>query len=181
MEAKTIFDKIRQDVSDVLNSGEKFLAIPAFLQYLDRMQRDTPEVAEAIKLQHESNLAKSKAVNDFRLAMFDSVISSGKTALTSCILINGGAAVSMLTFVGNLSTKLPNTPIPRGLVCALIFFSIGVLSGGLATAFTYVTQYCYERIWNSAGVTFHIITLVLGFGAYVLFFCGVIGAYHGFI
>ena len=181
MEAKTIFDQIRNDVTDVFNSGEKFLAIPAFLEYLDRMQRNTPEVAEAMKLQHESNLANSKAINDSSLAMFESVISSGKTALTSCILINGGAAVSMLTFIGNFSTKLPKISIPSPLIYAMIFFSVGVLSGGLGTAFTYLTQYCYERVWNSAGVTFHIITLILGFGAYILFLCGVISAYHGFI
>ncbi|MGE0371345.1 MAG: hypothetical protein AB7Q01_05580 [Gammaproteobacteria bacterium] len=56
-------------------------------------------------------------------------------ALKSAILINGGASIALMTFVGNLR------PSERHfIVYGLFVFAMGVLSGGAATFFAYLAQ-----------------------------------------
>lgn len=114
--------------------------------------------------------------------MLRSVVESGKTALTTSILVNGGATVALLAFLGNLISKSPSQLLPMQtlLVASLMSFAAGVLAGAVATGTTYVTNYCYTAAWRPWGIGFHVLTVVLVAGAYVAFLGGVVAAYHAF-
>jgi hypothetical protein len=55
----------------------------------------------------------------------------------SLILINGGAAIGILTFIGN------NHPQPYGVISALTWFAWGALAGVVLFVFAYVAQLHY--------------------------------------
>lgn len=74
---------------------------------------------------------------------FKSVISMAELALRSAILINGAAAVSLMTFVGNAEKNSSNS-----VVYGLFSFAIGVLFGAIATLFGYLSQNEFMRQIN---------------------------------
>ena len=66
--------------------------------------------------------------------MFKSAVSAGENSLKTVILINGGAAIALLTFIGNRSTS--DVDIKK-LLFSMIFFSVGTFLGGLASCLHY--------------------------------------------
>ncbi len=95
--------------------------------------------------------------------------------LKSLLIINGAAAVSMLTFIG--STKLLNGPI----IVGMISFGLGVAFAVLAMLGAYLTQLHYgnaevpshnSSIWRTAGV-FHNVTYAAGLSSLFLFGAGI--------
>lgn len=135
-----------------------------------------------MKLEHESKLARYKADRDTDIEMLKSVFETSKIALTSSILINGGAAAALLALIGNLFGKGGGTSsVPLPLVFGLVAFTLGVLFGGLATAGAYFTQYCYNHKHHRSGVAFHIATILLIIGSYAAFLGGIVSAYRAFV
>ena len=188
------FDRIQAALLDVQKKGQQAVDIEALLQFIASVKAETPTDAETKKLRQEAELATFKANNDRHLAeyrasvdsaneMFKSVIETAKTALTTSILINGGATVALLAFLGNLLAKVGNPPaqMQSNVVAALTTFALGVLLGGLATSFTYATQYCYAKEFERSGATFHILTVFLVLSTYIAFLVGVIICYHAFL
>ncbi|MEN3238982.1 hypothetical protein PUR29_36715 [Methylobacterium ajmalii] len=107
----------------------------------------------------------------------------GAEALKSAVLINGGTAAALLTFVGQKGLA---TQPELGL--SLRTFAIGLLLGAVATGFAYVAQFCYttggyhyiktfthpyikfppaHRRWNIAGIICHCISVILIIASYL--------------
>lgn len=180
----TVSEKIKEitkAVKDVQSSGVDSIAIIPLLEYLARLESETDATQELNKLQHEASLAQFKAENDRYLEMFRSVYETAKTALTTSILVNGGASVALLTFIGNIVKRSGDLSVSCWITASLISFAIGVFSGAVATGTTYVTQYCYSNKFMRSAAGFHIFTLVLVIASYAAFIFGIIYAYHGFI
>lgn len=108
------------------------------------------------------------------LAHFNSVISMAELALKSSILINGGAAISLLTFVGNDSGASKEL-----IVLGLFVFALGVLLGGIATLLAYLTQNNYlnqineKKTPNDDERHKHIAIITCG-ASYACFFSGIV-------
>jgi hypothetical protein len=125
--------------------------------------------AEQPKLEHESNLEAFRAV-----------IQSGQNALRTCLLINGGAAVALLAFLGHLvSNDISGAPM-RAVATAMAAYVTGVLAGGLASGFTYLSQWFHADDWDKTGFALNILSILLGLGSLGLFGWGSWLAYHVF-
>lgn len=183
MDVKEANDEIRAALAQVQSSGRQFVSIPALVQFLSDLEKKVPESSEARKFQHESNMALFKAQHDSNLEMFRTVFDSSKTALTTSILVNGGATVALLALLGNLVGKVPPVIFDgkSALILSLILFAVGVFLGAIATAGTYFTQYCYSVGRKRSATGFHIATVVLVLLSYVMFASGVWAAYCAFI
>lgn len=187
-------DRIRSALAEVKTKGHTTVDIDALLAFITVVESESPAATDTRKLQHEAQLATFKAQNDAHLAkykaerdtaneMFRSVLETAKTALTTSILINGGASVALLTLIGSLLTKAPPsvTVLAAGLMGALVLFALGVLFGGLATGFTYAAQYCYSQRFQRSAVAFHSLTVLMVLATYISFLAGVTVTYHAFL
>jgi hypothetical protein len=82
--------------------------------------------------------------DEYILKRNKAVLTNAETVVRSLILINGGAAISVMTFVGALAAK-PSVPgdqisaIARGLE----WFAGGALAATVTAAFAYLTNYLY--------------------------------------
>jgi hypothetical protein len=104
-------------------------------------------------------------------------VAAGQAALKSAILINGGAAVACLAFLGSLVQR--GTPI-QGFRCVLICFAVGTLLSAMGSGGTYLAQCCVgkdkarsHKWWNRAAVSCVILS-------YVVFLLGCLTAYISF-
>lgn len=74
---------------------------------------------------------------------------SAASALQSAFLANGGGAVALLAFYGQLLTAQSNHPAASGLAGALLAMVIGVALAVAATGLSFVAQYGYLMRRNS--------------------------------
>lgn len=74
---------------------------------------------------------------------FQATVQSGQAALKSAFLINGGAAVALLAFIGNAWTKTQANI--NGLGFPLLLYVFGVLFPAVASGLTYLSQCQYGK------------------------------------
>lgn len=94
-------------------------------------------------------------------------------ALKSIILINGGAAVALLAFMGNIWVKNTAPAVTSLLTKSIACFACGVLTGAFSAATTYLTQWLYSTSWNRFGKVVHIFTYIIIILSFVLFGMGI--------
>jgi hypothetical protein len=181
MSIKLPFATVLAELEKLRAAGQQVVDIASLASFLRAVESHAPVDTEIRKLQHDSALAQYKAERDIAIEMLRSIFETSKTALTTSILVNGGASVALLALIGSLAAGKPATAIPLALIYALVAFATGVLFGAIATGTTYVTQYCYEQHFRRSALGFHVFTVVLVLGTYAAFATGVVAAYHGFI
>lgn len=108
-------------------------------------QQEPDKAAKALKMAHEAALQFSKQDADGNMEMFKSVLASGQAAIKSVMMINGGAAVAILAFMGHLATNAQSKQFVAHFGSALLCFAAGVLLAALATGTTYLAQYTGRR------------------------------------
>jgi hypothetical protein len=96
-------------------------------------------------------------VREHAIKINEAAATSANQALRTALIINGGAAVAMLAFIGGLVSNgkvLVGTQLAT-VAAPLIWFAMGVAFAGLATAFAYFTNYSnvgasysMKRIWE---------------------------------
>jgi hypothetical protein len=73
------------------------------------------------------------------VAASEGALKAGDLVLGNCLLINGGAAIAILAFMGNVLTKDPSTrKLLAEVSSGLNDFAIGVVAAMIAMGLTYV-------------------------------------------
>lgn len=133
------------------------------------------------KAEHESSLAHFRAIIDTKIEEFKSVITAGQSALRSAILINGGAAIALLSFIGHIWNTKPSPPVAKGLACSLLIFVLGVLAGSISTGLTYLSQASFGYEKYRIGIILNIFAIMIIILSYVCFIIGGYSAYNSFL
>jgi hypothetical protein len=123
-------------------------------------RRNTPYEKEAAMV---SEIEVSEKVN--RIKKYETVVSSGQSALKALLTMNGGGTIAFLTFIGHLVDKkdtLPAVSVPL-FVGALQFF----IYGTFATVFAYGTIFltnCLSSVnWDRSSNWMFGFTVLCGF------------------
>lgn len=96
------------------------------------------------------------------------------------MIVNGGAVIALLGFLGAaISKEMPRT-LGLGLTMPLLLFGAGVLLGALGFGARYISQACYSGDRPNWGQGFTVVAVVFGLSAYGIFGCGIYGAYTAF-
>jgi uncharacterized membrane protein YidH (DUF202 family) len=109
---------------------------------------------------------------------FKGLIALSIELLKALLLINGGAAVSILAYLGNLASHASPAVYQRNMKNALLCFSVGVLTAAVTFLVAYLTQlrlYHEERArherqqfptFHSIGITIGTILVIASAGAF---------------
>jgi hypothetical protein len=162
--------------------------LEAFSERLSDIAGETPDDVAA----GEAGIEKYKAdlsvwiagrqhSRAYSLEMLRSIIAVGQTALTISLLINGGAAVALLAFVGGVCSRGANDILLRSLAFALLLYVTGVLAAAVATGATYFSQAGYAGEFGKGsrvvGRVGHALAILGVISAYILFG---FGSWHTF-
>jgi len=144
MSATTLAQSLRDEIAHLKNEqGINAIQSDALLVYLDRVI-DAPEEdvdpvkLEQIRAQLQANVEDRKAQQSSALEMFRSVITAGQNAIKTSLLMNGGATIALLAFLGKLTTENPDKLSVFS--TSLMIFTFGVFVTGLVSGFTYLSQ-----------------------------------------
>ncbi|MFM0405289.1 hypothetical protein [Paraburkholderia dipogonis] len=198
MKASEALKQVLDAVVEAEKGGAKDLSIENLKVYLghiaavveqDEHQATTAASEEQVNRQFEVWKAQLSADSAMNVELFKATTEAGQTAVRSAIVINGGAAATMLAFAGNAITKgqiVPGAPLLTAIGTALLWFMLGVGAAGVASGFRYLSQFAYSE-WrrHPAGRRFgtatNVISICLGVGSFAMFFVGGIAAYHAVV
>jgi hypothetical protein len=187
MSAKQFAAQMKAMIEEIKAKGTAAIYCDNLIAYLAEVQ-NTPEAEpspiqiERYKADLQNWIETNKNNHEGRLEMFRSVITSGQAAIKSSFLLNGGAAVAMLAFIGHLA-QFKSEKVPTFAAC-LMPFAYGVLAIAVTSGFTYLSQWFYTspRPWaRKIGFTFNILCILLGFSSYGFFLWGIYDTYRSFI
>lgn len=114
-------------------------------------------------------------------SMEDHLIEISQYAFKTIIMINGGATIAVLAFIGNVWAKDNSNQLIPSLANSMAVFAIAVLCGTLGTGVIYLCNMHYAKNLNFVGGMFRGVAIVLAIVSYVLFGCGIYYAYQAFI
>lgn len=176
-------DKIIDDIEQTKNDGYKNLDIEKMLMYLENLKQenvyDHDVQMELLKSSNTSQIEIAKMNHAASLEAFRSVITVGANAARAFMIINGGAAIALLAFLGNVWNKDSSPDVLSSILGSLLIFCIGVLCSGVCSGFTYLAQYCYatselgsDSKWKMGGDINNIIAILSGVSSLILFGVG---------
>jgi hypothetical protein len=135
---------------------------------------------EKWKTQSLHNLETWKTEMHHSAVVYQEVNMQGQADMKAALLINGGASVAMLAFIGTAMNNGTESCLLSKLCFSMLMFIAGVLSIAFAFGVTYLSGVAYseEKIkLSSILVTIATILVVIG---YVLFIIGSLNAYCAF-
>lgn len=187
MSAKQFAAEMKAAIADIKAKGATAVPCDNLIAYLDQVQRspesDPPQVEmDRFKANLQNWIELNKQVHEGQLEMFRSVITSGQGAIKSSLLLNGGAAVAMLAFIGHLA-QFTVAKVPVFAAC-LVPFAYGVLSIAVTSGATYLSQWFYASAWprhQRVGFCLNILCIVFGLASYALFIWGLFRTYRAFV
>ncbi|MDD1960083.1 hypothetical protein NP534_08185 [Pseudomonas sp. 39004] len=187
MSAKEFAKQLKVEIENFAAQGQDSVSIETLTSGLDKFINSASEESESILIERlkaylQSEVEKEKYNHSADLEMFKSVIQTGQNALRAIVLLNGGAAVALLAFIGKLAdVSRLNIPL---FAAPLTIFVVGAFLSTISSGLTYLTQLLYseEGKWRTrAGVSLQIASVLLGLTSLCLFGYGTYRAYEAFI
>ena len=131
---------------------------------------------------HEHEMEVCKIENQRAAVVYQQVNMQGQTAMKSALLINGGASVAMLAFIGTAMNNGTDNLLLLKLCSSMRMFIIGVLSVAVASGITYLAGLVNSKETVTLWLwwTLNIIAIILVVIGYVLFAAGSLNAYCAF-
>ena len=114
----------------------------------------------------------------FDLGQHGAAFEAANGALRAAILVNGGAAVAVLTFLGGLAKDKP--ALALAMSGSLGWFGGGVLIAAIATGLAYTTQLAYAKQKRKAGIALNFLAGLSVTAAYGSFALGLYYAFEAF-
>ncbi|HEM6675109.1 TPA: hypothetical protein ACHFX9_000378 [Citrobacter farmeri] len=189
MSSKEVIEKIIEDVGATKQQGYESISTDKLLSYLGNLQAhegyNHDIQMELLRSDNTTNIEIMKMNHASNLEVFRSVITVGANASKAFMIINGGAAIALLAFLGNIWNKESTPTAAASISFSLLLFCLGVLCSGVCSGFTYLAQFCYASSdlakhsrWNTSGHISNVIAVISGLASLALF---AIGAYVTYV
>lgn len=186
MSVKEFAIQLLNSIKDVRTNSET-LQCDNLISYLEKVIATDPgdlsqNQIEHLKAQLQIMVEREKSNHASDLEMFRTVIQSGQNAVKTALLMNGGASVALLAFIGKL-TEEQQSRIPP-FADALAIFVAGVFTIVVASGSTYLSQWFYaeSETWKErTGLGFNLLSILLGLTSYGFFVWGMRTAYAAFL
>jgi hypothetical protein len=164
------------------------------------MSDQSPPQFEYQKWTHELKLRDAErahdSTTDFAAKTNAAALDNANLAMRTAVLINGGAAVSVLAFIGGLNSQA-RVPLASliPIAASLVWFAVGVAAATFAMGCAYLTNYSIagdvvhrkkqwehpyilptvrSRAWRCAAILFQWVAIIGALASLVLFVYGVI-------
>ncbi|MBL1321104.1 MAG: hypothetical protein COA63_008610 [Methylophaga sp.] len=186
MSAQKFATQLKETIQDIKKNGTAAIYCDNLIAYLDDVGSSpstslTEADLEKYKADLQLHIEQNKNYHESKLEMFRSVITSGQNAIRSSLLMNGGASVALLAFIGHLTKIKPESVVVFS--NALFPFVLGVLAMTITSGFTYLSQWLYDSESLKAqkwGFYINLVCIGLGLLSYTAFMWGMYRAFYAF-
>jgi hypothetical protein len=113
---------------------------------------------------------------DWSLESFKALIQFALAAIRGVVLINGGAAVAILAFLGNIWSKDPASHAAAIALAGPLKLFLSGVGMGVASAGAAYLQTCFSHYRNKIGIPFQVFGIALVAGGLTTFIVGSLNA-----
>jgi primosomal replication protein N len=144
MTTKSFAAELRDLIRSIRDEqGISEIRIDNLIAYLEEVinspeEEITPAQMEMYKAELQVWAKQNEAIQAQNVEMFRSVILAGQNALRTAFLMNGGATVALLAFLGKLSDRHQDKIAVFS--SAMVIFVAGVFAITIASGVTYLSQ-----------------------------------------
>lgn len=186
MSTQQFVTQLKETIEQVKKSGTAAIYCDNLIAYLEEVENSPSKIPTELEMEKyradlQLHIEKNKNYHASQLEMFRSVITSGQNAIRSSFLLNGGASVALLAFIGHLASIAPSkVSIFAGVLMPFVF---GVLAMTVTSGFTYLSQWFYDSESPKAkkiGFNLNVACILFGISSYVFFMWGMYRAYFAF-
>lgn len=186
MESKQILESINSQLAILKDAGHEAVSIEgleAYLEDLSKQASDSKEIQLAqYSAQHQYNIEQYKEDKSEWRELFKATVGHAQSAIKLQALVNGGAAVSLLAFIGKVWTPDFNaSPIANYIPLALVLYCCGVGAAALTQSLTYLSQHFFTYDGEKVAKGIRFFAQLTAFSSLVLFFIATYVAYLGFV
>lgn len=178
MSIKQFAKDLKSTVEQIKTDGNETIKCDNLIQYLEDIA-SSPQPDE-----YERHNEELRRIEDFtqeaNIEMFKSVIAAGQNAIKTSLILNGGAAIAMLAFIGHL---VDQQSLRVALFAPTILpFALGAFLGGVTSGSTYLGQWLYSKeATRKYGLAMNIFCIASGAAAYLSFLWGLLRAYRALL
>lgn len=186
---------LREQVANARQNGLVEVSLDSLSKLIDLIEKDSQSSPDGVARSDEA-LERFKSVlgdwqnnnqrdHEFRIEMLRATIGTSHLAIKSALLINGGAAVAFLAFLGTAWSRFPSGAVKSLLAGSLGHFVLGVLFTGVGSGVAYICQAAFggelgkysDKIaeplrWSAAALVM---------GSFILFYRGCRAAIDAFV
>ncbi len=174
-------------IEGIKSKGTAAIYCDDLIAYLNEVQNSSAPEPTAIEIEKykadlQNWIEANKHTHEAQLELFRSVITAGQSAINSSFLLNGGATVALLAFIGHLAQFKPGKVAEFG--ACLLPFAFGVLAIVVTSGLTYLSQWLYASprpLARKAGFVINMLCIVLGLASYGFFAWGLFTTYRAFV
>lgn len=193
MNSSELLYQIKKDVNDAKNNGSEIIPVDNLLNYLSgfdvNVNAQLNEInLEGYKHQNSTQLEIMKIENNFQIESFKAAINIGANACKTFLIMNGGAAIALLAFLGNIWNKSSSTEAASAVAAALFLFCGGVVLAGLCSGLSYFSQCLFaasnlgtQKGYLWFGHAINTLACLAGAGSIAIFAYGSYSAYQSMI
>lgn len=138
--AEEVMGELIGDVARAKDAGVESVSIDQIRSWLNNAAE---KMSKGVVTDDSSILAEYQIKHSWGQKMFDAVHSFGTAAIKSGQIINGGAAIALLAFIGNIWGK-ETSDFKQKIGIAMLSFVIGTLLSSSAYASAYFSQANYH-------------------------------------
>ena len=188
MDVKAFAEELKTSINQVKSQGHETVNCDNLIKYIDMVVEaasnddKTDENTEVLKARLQLSLEEYKYNLSASLEMFKSIIQSGQNAIKTMLLLNGGAAIALLAFIGKLSDN--NSSAIPDFAYSITAFVIGALVIGVTSCLTYLSQIALDSNvkWHKkSGTTLQATCVALGLTSICAFAFGTYKTYQAFL
>ena len=203
MNVQEFAEQLKNTIQKQKEQGLAAIPCDSLISYLDAFLKssNTPDVdlechkaclqvaieqeKDTIVSRQDTRRARLAAENASDLEMFRSVITATQSAIRSSLILNGGAALALLAFIGHLATiKSGNI---ESFATVLLWFTAGALAITIVSGFTYLSQMLYStekdsiQKWGDRLKYFCIVLAISSYGCFIIGMCYASSAFSNFV
>jgi len=153
VDSKELIEELRGELNLLRSKGNDHVSIGNLINYLNDSEKYLSHSNEERRRHLDEMISDLARDTAWGTEMFKAVLESGKTALNSIILINGGAVISLMGVMSSLAAKSEGKGLALSLAFPMAVFGVGVFCGGLGFAARYISQAFYAGELSSGGRT----------------------------
>ena len=183
--------KLQRDLESLQKGGHSTIEVENLQAYLsdavsssdaDFRERELINRNRLVEYEalHKSNLAREEAKIRVELEGYKVVVEASKEAINAAMIVNGGAAIAILGFLGALASKGGLSVIGASMAGVMASFAFGVFLAAVAFGCRYFMQYFDSGNKNLPAIVFQWLAVSAVSGSYVAFGLGAWNAYSAF-
>lgn len=123
---------------------------------------------EQARLEYRPKELNYEAHSKTHIASWESVIKFAEMTIRSLLILNGGAAIAVLTFAGNAAKSASEVFLANSVVYFGIGAALSVVTAGLA----YLAQFLFTNLFERTGRAFQYAAIAATVGSLLAFGCG---------